>query len=667
MKGDQLIYIDRLSIATCFLATKISRSARNDEGLVAVRVLDRVKRHAYFRVLKTIMRWLGLEVSETNFFAGHLRSDDGNNPWMTSKPLLDQLAYTAAERDLRRLKVGVWLFDNWEKQCILLHLAKMYFSAADHKQNGTALKVLVAEILSNSQGGATSIITNGSSPYLILGIQKGIDSDSVRTLSSALRIITYTILDNAVLRGRIACVLVSLVELAKNFSSNLMEWVTGKRTGYGVAPEFGDTRTPAVLLMHEDELSLDRTYRTQPHWLFSNDLKPVFRTLVLETSFARPAFNVLKSFLDYQIFWVPKKVYSRTRKNKVTQKINRTLWRLVWSGLFDWSVSGLTLHRAVTLFRNANSLASFCTKENVKVFMVSENYLPQADAMNVIRKDIDVTTLSFQYSNMSYINAPMMTVADKLLSFSPLFHGRWNHYGCRPRDFIDVGYIYGASVDLLTERSRNLRSSLENEGVDFVLAIFDETISHQSDKYGCVSVNEYLEEVRVVAKYVIDNPTVGVIRKVQFITSRDLVERSGVFQEYGDISLRWVELYRKSETNRNKILPAEAAIAADIAIGHVMGATAGLEAVLAGCRCILINPMGVRNDNLDLFLKGNIVYPDMEAALNAITAYRKGVSEQQDLGDWSEIIPYFDSYCDGESARRCRNEIEKAISTQTSR
>ena len=77
--------------------------------------------------------------------------------------------------------------------------------------------------------------------------------------------------------------------------------------------------------------------------------------------------------------------------------------------------------------------------------------------------------------------------------------------------------------------------------------------------------------------------------------------------------------------------------------------------------------MGVRNDNLDLFLKGNIVYPDMEAALNAITAYRKGVSEQQDLGDWSEIIPYFDSYCDGESARRCRNEIEKAISTQTSR
>ena len=86
-----------------------------------------------------------------------------------------------------------------------------------------------------------------------------------------------------------------------------------------------------------------------------------------------------------------------------------------------------------------------------------------------------------------------------------------------------------------------------------------------------------------------------------------------------------------------------------------------MEAALAGCRWILINPEGVKNANLELLQQGWIVFSDLEDALNAVSAYREGRAQYSSLGDWAEIIGSFDPFQDGQAALRCRDFLNEVI------
>ena len=98
-----------------------------------------------------------------------------------------------------------------------------------------------------------------------------------------------------------------------------------------------------------------------------------------------------------------------------------------------------------------------------------------------------------------------------------------------------------------------------------------------------------------------------------------------------------------------------------MAIGYVVGATAGLEAALAGVRCILINPYGMRGANIEIFKQADILYNNMDSALSAISGYREGSPEYRNLGDWEPIIDLFDPFRDGQSASRLREALETEI------
>ena len=100
---------------------------------------------------------------------------------------------------------------------------------------------------------------------------------------------------------------------------------------------------------------------------------------------------------------------------------------------------------------------------------------------------------------------------------------------------------------------------------------------------------------------------------------------------------------------------------ADIAIAHLVGATAALETVLAGTRCLLIDPHDMGHSSTELFKRANIMYRDMDSALNAILSYNQGIPEYKNLGDWSPIVDIFDPFQDGQSASRLYSVIEEVI------
>ncbi len=112
-------------------------------------------------------------------------------------------------------------------------------------------------------------------------------------------------------------------------------------------------------------------------------------------------------------------------------------------------------------------------------------------------------------------------------------------------------------------------------------------------------------------------------------------------------------------SHRNSVLPAEAALSADLVIGFAIGGTASLEAALAGRRSLMVNVYGFRSAADVLYARCDIVYPTLDAALEAIEAYRRGDAPRARLGDWSPILSEFDRFQDGRAAKRLRNLVER--------
>jgi hypothetical protein len=329
-----------------------------------------------------------------------------------------------------------------------------------------------------------------------------------------------------------------------------------------------------------------------------------------------------------------------------------------WTGA---SCESLALFPLVRLLDTAADLAAFCSETGVRAFMTCENYFTAADAVQIISGPMQIRTLSYQYSNMSRVGPAMMTTADVMATFSPLYHGRWTHRDIAPKRFHDTGYLYNGAFRRLRERAGLHRQSLMKSGAGFIVTFFDENAFR--GKYELVLREDLVDEIRAMLELVLGDPSFGLIVKSQFqrhspIRFPELSELRATAASTG----RYLEL--SHGTIRNTVLPAEAALAADVALGHAVGATAALESALTGTRTILLNPYGMKTENDRFYEQADIVYPSLEAALAAIREYRAGNPERAGLGDWSSILQHFDCFRDGQAGRRLKSLLEEAVAGQ---
>ena len=251
----------------------------------------------------------------------------------------------------------------------------------------------------------------------------------------------------------------------------------------------------------------------------------------------------------------------------------------------------------------------------------------------------------------------LLTTADVMATFSPRFHDRWKLDGYAPHQFVDVGYPFDASFSLVTERARERRERLRAAGAEFVICYFDESV--HDDKYGLVHRKEYTDELlRLVGRLERDR-TLGLVIKTQFHHNLDRLPLD--LTEAISRAERTGRLERPTHgSHRNSVFPAEAALSADIAVGHAIGGTASLEAALAGRRSLIVNAYGFRSAADALYARCDIVCPSLNAALDAIDAYRRGDPARVGLGDWSSILHEFDPFRDGRAADRLREIVETA-------
>jgi len=285
--------------------------------------------------------------------------------------------------------------------------------------------------------------------------------------------------------------------------------------------------------------------------------------------------------------------------------------------------------------------------------LIRESYYSFSDAMQLVASDLGITTVAYQYSNMGFTSMAMLTTADKLLIFSKMYEENYKVNGISPKEFVSVGYLYNDIPNIVRKKAIAHRDILSRAGAKFIVCYLDESVQH--DRWGLVSKNDHLHEIHSLARIILTDPTFGVVIKSQFMwnTPSNLYPNDAIISA-AKASGRYLEL--ADGIHRNDIYPAEAALVADLCIGHKFGATAALEAAIAGVRTVLLDCYGTKTNWDDLYAQEDIEYQTMEQILKKIELYRRG-NVAQTLGDWSSILHHFDPYQDGSAVKRLGNTV----------
>ena len=607
----------------------------------SINVLDAIPKNIKNRLLIKGLWLCGIKVQEAEFYAGHLRTREGLNVWTASEKALNQIAYNAAEACLKKSKFLTKVNENWGRNTIQLNLVKYFVAVTRYGGHQTILKILVADVLSCSKGYEKN--------HLLLCLPSYFTTSLFDDIRGHLELHTYSLRKWSLRNTRLSVLMliayVGLKHLQKYFQCK---------------PKFGDVDTPALLLSQEDDLSLDRSYRGQPHWLFKDNPPPDFRTLILETG--NHQVDGKDEMERFGVYTVPKRLlYYKSTNLLVKKKIYSAILVLLYQSVFGSQKSQEIYFHLAHLFIKAYMLAGLCHSQNVKAYMTCENYFQEADAMNLIGPQMGIHTLSYQYSNLPWVTPLMQTTADTMCTFSKIFQERWEVSKFKPKSYVNIGYLFDSSFQLVKERAHLHREEMEKYGANFIIGYYDESIQSREDKYGIIHEDDHYLEISNLMNFVINNNDIAVIIKSQFNrNSPRIMYDNDSYMKQAVKTNRFLDLHKG--VNRNICFPAEAAMAADIVIGHVIGATAGLEAALTGKRCILLNPYNMLGRNIEIFKKCDILYDSIGSALNAIKEFRNGNIKYMGLGDWSPIIDLFDPFRDGKSAKRLRLTLENIMS-----
>ena len=647
-----VIYIDKFACGSLIRVLQLRVKKGKGFRRAEVRVLEPPGRTPFSAAFRTILTLFGLKITEPDFFAGYLRALNGESLYGSAWKAANGIAYRAAEQIVERSRLLALLDSAWGRKTVRLHIARSLWL----KAREWALRVITADILSRQNQGGQAVLAV-QSPLFFL-------SSFLRDRTLGISVVTYRWSMRALKKNRAILVLWWLRERFREIKSkvDLLNKTKSVQKGGSLLP---GPKRPTLLLLQEDELSLDHSYRSQPYWLHAEDGRPPFRTIILQGGPAGKADTNNDEWKAMDVVVVSPKGFLFIQQTCPPSPLRRDLNKIFWKIMIRSFVSRPSHLEVVILiarlFFRARSLASFCEATGVKAFMTCENYMRDADAMQLIAPRLGISLVSYQYSNMGEIGPVMMTTADAMLTFSSLYHRRWRSNDLGPQKYVDIGYIFDRSFSLIQERARGSRSKLAKAGAKFVVGYFDESV--QTDKFGLIHTQDHKKEISFLLELLLADPTLGIVIKTQFQrNSPRHIKELEVLLDSAQATGRYIELSHGGL--RNTVFPAEAALCSDIVIGHIVGATAALEAALTGTRCLLLNPYDYKTETDDLYALANIVYPSIESAMEAIQKFRGGALDKTGLGDWSPILDRFDPFRDGQAAVRMRKFLEEALSTR---
>jgi len=215
---------------------------------------------------------------------------------------------------------------------------------------------------------------------------------------------------------------------------------------------------------------------------------------------------------------------------------------------------------------------------------------------------------------------------------------------------VTVGYFGDHRFPLLRNDAAALRLKLQRRGAEYIVAFFDENSNDDSRWH---TGHEFMRENYVfVLEKLLADPSLGLVVKPKF--------PSNLRRRLGPVAAL---LKRALASGRCHIFdggplhgsdpPAAAALASDIAIhGHLVAATAGLEAALAGVPTLLLDREGWHVSSMFRLGEGRVVFKTWSDLWRALEVCRVKPGSIPGLGDWSLMLDELDPFRDGLAAKR---------------
>lgn len=584
-----------------------------------------------------VLRRSGIAVEEATFVAGQLKDGRGESVYLAARKLAGDLALEASAELIEAQPLLRRLNAEYGREILRLSLAKSLRNDA----NDRLVRAMTAEALCASGKAwvclADAITFNGAL------LEKYVPGVRLHRYPSRRF-------------GRLA--------VAKELLRNGARWMKRYWSPGPLIPRV-PANEPSVLALQEDNIRADRTLRGQPHWISREEATPPFRTYIANLlpifEVAEDAGHLVNSRVDLVRGGTIRAAWRARRAVGALQKIPSTRRAVLRAAFCERnSARAAALVHINRLLAEAEWMGCIAAWLNSRVFLIRETYMLSADALQVVAKDLHVTTIAYQYSNLGFPSLNLMSAADVFVVFAPMFSSVFRAEGIAPKSWVSGGYLYDGIAALVRNRAREYRDTLLAKGARFVVCYFDESV--QDDRWGLISKEEHLEELHVLVKAILSDARLGVVVKSQFMRNSPsrLYPEDSLIRE-AKATGRYVELIHGN--HRNDIYPTEAALIADLCIGHKFGATASLEAAIAGVRSVLLNQQGARTSWDHLYAKANIEFGSIESLMRAISEYRNGEDTNRDLGDWSSILDNFDEFRNGKAASRLREIVERSINS----
>jgi hypothetical protein len=630
-REDEAIYLDELTLPATFALLRA-------HGVLKVTVLEAIKPR------QKLWRWFldkkGIRAVEAHFFTGHLRTVDGESVYLFARKLSATISQIAAHDIIQSEELLYRLNEAYQRNTIRLFIAKQLRVEIEY----WIKRVLIAQALAEKVRATLWVKRPGLfDGGLLQKMFPGVDLRFYRT-------------------DRF-----TWIKLFRAWLLNLARDIKLTTRGLAKHPWSLDSAAspkPSVLTIQEDTLRADRSLRGQPHWLDVSDPVEMFDTYVLELK--SPIFSIAKDapqLTKTGVTIIPTCTFRfaarSMRSDKTLIRVRRDRRLAIQTAIrANGFVKKYFLLQVASLLRQAQLMGSLALWLNVRVFLIRETYYSLADAMQLVAHDLNVTTVAYQYSNMGFASPGMLSTADKYLIFAEMYKELYKTDGIAPRAFLATGYLYDGVASLVREKAQNHRDTLRRSGASFIVCYLDESVQH--DRWGLVNKEDHLGEIYTLARKVLSDPEFGVIVKSQFRfnTPSQLYPKDGLIQA-AQATGRYLELM--DGVHRNNIYPTEAALVADICIGHKFGATGALEAAIAGVRTVLLDAYGARTLWDNVYSRANIECESLDLLMEKIEYYRSGNPAEKTLGDWTPILQFFDPYRDGKSALRLRTVLENAI------
>lgn len=635
MRTEKVVYVDDLSLAAA------RRVAVADAGcrVLVLQPLDR-----FGKVLKYLLKCRKIAVVEAAFFAGHIRSQNGESVYITARRIANDFAETAVAEALGstpRLKA---MAAEVGHDKLVLHVAR----SMTYEIEAVVVKILVVAGLEVKP--------------CVLRLPRPLTFDE-KILK---QIVPETDID---FYGRgLSPGLWKFLRLPEEVA---LGWAQACiRTAsivFGLRHAKVGPRAPSLVVLQNDTVREDQTYRSQFFWLRHDG-----------TTFEHHVHILTGSGKTYSSDGLPKEL-SRDRVHfygrwsylfggpevlrhpavEHFRQARRTALQAAW---LTRDLRGrLVAVRSARLLRYSLNAAAFSIHHNARVFATAEVGGSECDSMCLAAERLPLTVITWQYSNIPFYLLAAVPMSGVHFTFASQFARVLTRAKSDTVDLRPNGYPYTYAIEQLRRRARIHRKALERVGAQFVVCYFNESV--QGNRWGLVHPSDYLSDLELLAARVIDDPTFAVVLKPQFArhTVKTIATRNSLL-ESAIRTERFLEL--TSAGHRNDVLPAEAALVSDLAIGHKFGATAALEAAVAGVRTVLIDVQGCRTEWDTQYSRSEIIFPDLTEVLGRIDDVRANRRAASTFGAWEPVLDSFVLQDNSEGRTGILDRIETGLCAQ---